>query len=101
MDDEMAAMGSEIFGGPNGFANALLDISGGIQDYRVGTHSACPAPATFNTAGEPAGPNDQDNGSNACDFASDKNWIEGDQSRDADEVIAEFECVGRIDRVED
>lgn len=101
MDEEMAAMASEVFGGPNGFANALLDISGGIQDYRVGTHSACPTPATFNTSGEPAGPNTQDNGSTPCEFSSGKTWIEGNQDSDADQIIAEFECVGRIDRVED
>lgn len=100
MDEEMAAMQDEIFGGPNGFANALLDISGGVEDYRVGTHSACPSPPVFSTTGEPDGPNDQDNGTINCDFASGKSWIEGDQSRDADEVISEFECVGRIDRVE-
>lgn len=100
MNEEMAAMANEIFAGSNGFANALLDISGGIQDYRVGTHSACPAPATFNTVGDGGTTDaDWDNDVN-CDFASGETWIEGDQSRDADEVIAEFECVGQIDRVD-
>ena len=98
MNEEMAAMASEIFAGPNGFANALLDISGGIQDYRVGTHSACPTPATFNTVGD-ASSADADWTNNVdCDFASGETWIEGDQSRDADEVISEFGCVGQIDR---
>jgi hypothetical protein len=97
MNEEMEAMGEEIFGGPSGFANALLDISGGIQDYRVGVIDACPDPATFNVVGE--GPTENDGDDENCAFDSGETWIEGDQSRDADEVISEFECVGRIDRV--
>jgi hypothetical protein len=97
MDEEMTAMGSEIFGGPNGFANALLNISGGIEDYRVGVIDSCPTPATFNTTGE--GPTEADGDDENCDFASGETWIEGTETTEPDLVVGEFECVGRIDRV--
>jgi hypothetical protein len=86
MDEEMDAMADEVFGGPNGFARALLNISGGIEDYRVGTIDACPTPANFHTSGQ----------GGACNFASGEVWIEGTPDRNEEEVIAEFECVGDI-----
>ena len=88
MSEEMEAMSDEVFGGPNGFARALLDISGGLDDYRVATMDACPQPAEFHDRGA----------SRACDFASGERWIEADYTRSAGDVIAEFECVGEIDR---
>jgi hypothetical protein len=88
MTEEMEAMSSEVFGGPNGFARALLNISDGLDDYRVATMDACPDPASFHDRGE----------SRSCNFASGKPWIEADADRSADQVIAEFECVGEIDR---
>ena len=86
MSEEMEAMADEVFGGPNGFASALLGISGGIDDYRVGTIDACPNPAIMHTQG--AG--------GACNFASGERWIVGSADRDPSEVTAEFECVGDI-----
>jgi hypothetical protein len=88
MDEEMRAMSDEVFGGPSGFARALLDISGGLEDYRVATMDACPDPANFHDRGE----------SRSCNFASGKPWIEADRTRSAGDVMAEFECVGEIDR---
>jgi hypothetical protein len=99
MNEEMAAMANEVFGGPNGFARSLINISDGLDDYRVGTLDACPDPAAFNTSGEPAGPSGQDNGSVECNFASNEPWIVGTALRAPADVEAEFECVGAIDRV--
>jgi len=98
MSEEMSAMASEVFGGPNGFARSLINISDGLDDYQVGTLDACPTPASFNTTGEAPGP-DQDNGSVDCNFASDQPWIVGTALRAPADVTAEFECVGAIDRV--
>ncbi|HLU67270.1 MAG TPA: hypothetical protein VKZ63_13390, partial [Kofleriaceae bacterium] len=67
MQEEMEAMADEVFGGPNGFANALLSISEGLDDYRVGTIDACPTPAVMHTRG--AG--------GECNFASGERWIVG------------------------
>jgi len=86
MQEEMEAMADEVFGGPNGFANALLSISEGLDDYRVGTIDACPTPAVMHTRG--AG--------GECNFASGERWIVGTPDRNPDEVISEFECVGDI-----
>ena len=99
MSEEMGAMASEVFGGPNGFARSLINISDGLDDYRVGVLDACPDPAVYNTAGEPAGPTDQDNGSTECNFESAERWIVGTALRAPADVTAEFECVGAIDRV--
>ena len=98
MDEEMDAMASEVFGGPNGFARSLINISDGLDDYRVGTLDACPDPAVFNTTGEAPGP-DEDNGSVECNFESGERWIVGTALRAPADVTAEFECVGAIDRV--
>jgi hypothetical protein len=92
-------MASEVFGGQNGFARSLINISDGLDDYQVGTLDACPTPASFNTTGEPAGPVDDDNGSVDCNFASGQPWIVGTALRAPADVTAEFECVGAIDRV--
>ena len=96
MNEEMQAMSTTVF---PGFADALLNISGGLDDYRVGTLDACPDPDTFNTTGEKAGPSNQDNGSVDCNFASGKGWIEATSSTDPNQVKSEFQCVGAIDRV--
>jgi hypothetical protein len=100
MNEEMAAMANEVFGGPNGFANSLINISEGLDDYQVGTLPACPDPASFMITGEPAGPPNQDNGSVECNFESGERWIVGTALRAPADVRAEFECVGAIDRVE-
>lgn len=102
MNEEMAAMGVEVF---PGFADALLDISGGIEDYRVGVLDACASEPTFNVTGEPGNPgecsqSDADQGSDPCNFASGEAWIEATPETDPMDVKAEFRCVGQIDRVE-
>ena len=102
MNEEMAAMGREVF---PGFANALLDISQGLDDYRVGVVDACADEPSFNTTGEPGTPaecsqSDADQGSRACDFASGEAWIEATPATDRQAVKAEFRCVGQIDRVQ-
>lgn len=102
MNEEMAAMGVEVF---PGFADALLDISDGLDDYRVGVVDACADEPTFNTTGEPGNPGEctqsnSDQGSDPCNFASGEAWIEATPATDADDVKAEFRCVGQIDRVQ-
>ncbi len=102
MNEEMAAMGREVF---PGFADALLDISDGLDDYRVGVVDACADEPTFNSTGEPGMPeectqSDSDQGSRQCNFASGEAWIEATPATPPDDVKAEFRCVGQIDRVE-
>lgn len=99
MTQEMTAMADEVFGGANGFARALLDISQGVEDYRVGVLDGCAQTPAFNTTGEPDGDPTVDNGSIDCSFASGKAWIEATPASDPDAVTDEFRCVGRIDRV--
>lgn len=95
MDEEMAAMGSEIF---PAFAETLLNVSEGLEDYRAGTLDACPTPAAFNTSGEGLtnGPGDDV----ACNFAGGQPWIEATPESDPAAVTAEFQCVGTIDRTD-
>ena len=95
MNEEMAAMGSEIF---PAFADTLLNISEGLDDYRAGTLDACPTPAAFNTSGE--GPTNVPGDDLACSFAGGQAWIEATPESDAAAVTAEFQCVGTIDRVQ-
>ncbi len=102
MNEEMAAMGSEVF---PGFADALLNISQGLDDYRVGVLDACASEPTFNTTGEPGTPaactaSNSDQGSDPCNFASGASWIEATPATDPNAVKAEFTCVGQIDRVD-
>jgi hypothetical protein len=102
MNEEMAAMGREVF---PGFADALLEISQGLDDYRVGVLDACADEPTFNTTGEPGAPeectqSDSDQGSRDCNFASGAAWIEATPDTAPADVKAEFRCVGQIDRVE-
>ena len=86
MSEEKMALASEVFGGPNGFANALIDISEGLEDYRVGTIDACPNPAIMHTQGV----------GGQCNFESGERWIVGTPVRAPADVISEFECVGDI-----
>jgi hypothetical protein len=86
MDEEKAALANEVFGGPNGFANAPIDIADGLDDYRVGVIDACPNPAIMHTQG--AG--------GECNFASGERWIVGTPIRAPAEVVSEFSCVGDI-----
>ena len=86
MDEEKTALAGEVFGGPNGFANALINISDGLDDYRVGTIDACPNPAIMHTQG--AG--------GECNFESGERWIVGTALRAPADVTNEFSCVGNI-----
>lgn len=79
MTEELAAMRNEIF---PAFADRLLQISGGIDDFRVGTIDACPDPANYHTRGNAA----------ECNFAGGKPWIDSSSPN----VRAEFQCVGDI-----
>ena len=102
MNEEMAAMGREVF---PGFADALLDISGGLEDYRVGVVDACASEPTFNVTGEPGMPaectaSSSDQGVRQCNFASGEAWIEATPATDPADVKREFRCVGQIDRVQ-
>lgn len=79
MEEELEAMRDVVF---PAFAQRLPLISGGIDDFRVGTLDACPTPANFHTRG--AG--------GECNFSGGHVWIEGSSSALEDE----FRCVGDI-----
>lgn len=79
MTEELQAMRDEVF---PAFADRLLQISGGIDDFRVGTIDACPDPANYHTRGNAA----------ECSFAGGKPWIDSASPN----VRDEFECVGDI-----
>lgn len=80
MSEELDAMKSVVF--PQ-FAEALIDVGDGIDDYRVGVIDACPSPADFHTRGE---------SSASCNFQSGMPWMTSDSSALTDE----FACVGDI-----
>lgn len=64
------------------FADALLAVGGGLEDFRVGVLDACPTPAAYHTQGM----------AGQCSFASGQVWME---STDPD-LADEFACVGDI-----
>jgi hypothetical protein len=66
-----------------GFAQALKNAGGGLEDFRVGVLDACPSPANFHTSGI-GGP---------CNFSSGKAWIESSSPAFTDE----FKCVADLD----
>jgi hypothetical protein len=66
-----------------GFATALLNISGGIQDFRVGVLDACKTPANLHTWGV-GGP---------CFFSGGHAWMESTSPN----LVNEFKCVGDVD----
>jgi hypothetical protein len=66
-----------------GFAQALINVAGGIEDFRVGVLDACPNPASFHTRGV----------GGACNFQSGKVWMESSSTA----LVDEFKCVGDID----
>jgi hypothetical protein len=80
MREEKDALANDVF---PAFAGALLDIGGGLDDYRIGVLDSCPQPAGYHTRGLD-GP---------CNFASGEVWMD---SSDPD-LEAEFACVGNID----
>jgi hypothetical protein len=66
-----------------GFAQALINVAGGLDDFRVGVLDACPSPANFHTRGV----------SGSCNFSSGKAWMESTSPA----LVDEFKCVGDID----
>lgn len=66
-----------------GFASALLNVAGGIEDFRVGVLDACNKPANFHTSGL----------GGACNFAGGNVWMDSSSTK----LVDEFKCVGDID----
>lgn len=79
MQEEKAALRDIAF---PGFANALRDVAGGIEDFRVGVLDACPQPANYHTRGV----------GGQCNFQSGKVWMESSSTALEDE----FKCVGDV-----
>jgi hypothetical protein len=80
MTDELDAMRTDVF---PAFATALIDVGGGLDDYRVGVIDACPDPANYHTRGE---------ATNDCNFQSGEVWMESSSTA----LVDEFTCVGDI-----
>jgi hypothetical protein len=80
MAAEKAAMRDIAF---PGFATALKNVGGGIQDFRVGVLDACKTPASFHTWGA----------AGACFFAGGKPWMDSTSAN----LVNEFKCVGDVD----
>ena len=66
-----------------GFASALINIAGGLDDFRVGVLDACNTPANFHTRGV----------GGACNFAGGNVWMDSSSPN----LVSEFKCVGDID----
>ena len=66
-----------------GFASALLNVAGGLDDFRVGVLDACNVPASFHTRGT----------GGACNFAGGNVWMDSSSPN----IVDEFKCVGDID----
>jgi hypothetical protein len=80
MSEEKSALRDIAF---PGFANALINVAGGLDDFRVGVLDACNRPASFHTRGM----------GGACNFQGGNPWIDSSSSS----VVNEFKCVGDID----
>jgi hypothetical protein len=80
MQEEKQALRDDAF---PGFAQALINVAGGIDDFRVGVLDACPAPASFHTRGV----------GGACNFQGGQAWMDSTSSA----LVDEFKCVGDID----
>jgi hypothetical protein len=65
------------------FASALLDMAGGIDDFRVGLVDGCTEPASFHTRGI----------TRECNFAGGHVWMESSSPSLANEI----DCVANID----
>jgi hypothetical protein len=79
MQEEKAALRTIAF---PGFAADLINVSGGIDDFRVGVLDACPRPASYHTRGA----------AGACNFQSGQVWMESTSTN----LVDEFKCVGDI-----
>jgi hypothetical protein len=80
MQEELTAMSTDVF---PGFAEALILVGEGLDDYQVGVIDSCPDPANLHTRGQSTG---------ECNFSSGEVWIESD----SDFINDEFACVGDI-----
>lgn len=80
MGEERMALAQEVF---PAFATALLEVGGGLEDYRIGVLDACPNPASFHTRGA---------ATENCRFQSNEVWMTSDSTALNDE----FSCVGDI-----
>ncbi|MFN0253897.1 MAG: hypothetical protein ACKV2T_43940, partial [Kofleriaceae bacterium] len=65
-----------------GFATALRNVAGGLEDFRVGVLDACNRPANFHTQGV----------GGACNFQGGNPWMESTSTS----LVDEFKCVGDI-----
>jgi len=79
MTEELQAIRDEVF---PAFADRLLEVGVGLDDFRVGTLDACPSPANLHTRGT----------GGQCNFEGGNVWIESSSSNMRDE----FACVGAI-----
>ena len=80
MKEEMQALSSMVF---PAMAEKLKAVGGGLQDFRVGVLSACPAPADYRTRGAKT---------TDCQFAGGHVWMESSSPR----LTEEFACVGDV-----
>lgn len=65
------------------FASKLLDIGGGLDDYRIALVDGCPLPASFHTRGI----------TRECAFTGGNSWMDSSSA----ELANEFSCVAEID----
>lgn len=80
MSEEKSALRDIAF---PGFASALMNVAGGLDDFRVGVLDACNRPASFHTSGT----------GGACNFQGGNAWIDSSSAS----LVDEFKCVGDID----
>lgn len=66
-----------------GFAQALLNVAGGIDDFRVAVLDACNTPANFHTTGV----------TGACNFWGGQVFMQSTSPN----LVDEFKCVGDVD----
>ena len=87
MAEEHQIMASTVF---PAFAERLLDIGDGLDDYRVGVIDSCPLDTNFRTAGIDDNNNDA---ATQCNFEGGQPYMTSDSSR----LVEEFSCVGDFD----
>jgi hypothetical protein len=80
MKEEKDAMRDIAF---PGFATSLINVAGGLDDFRVGVLDACNRPANFHTRGL----------GGSCDFQGGNVWMDSSSGN----LVNEFKCVGDID----
>jgi hypothetical protein len=80
MKEEKDAMRDIAF---PGFATSLINVAGGLDDFRVGVLDACNRPANFHTRGL----------GGSCNFHGGSVWMDSSSPN----LVSEFKCVGDID----